>query len=186
VHEERIHLERTQWEEEKERAKKEWEYAFSRECQERKDALDDVIAKEKKAWLDTQEAEGKELRERADAVARREAELEELLALKESIPQQLEAAKKEAGERAAQSYQFEVRALKRNNDADMKVLQHEVDTLKVAKEGLERKVTDLEAKLESAYDKIQGVAAKALEAQGNAKTTAEIQKAVASTSSGKK
>jgi hypothetical protein len=103
----------------------------------------------------------------------------------EAFPARLETAKEEAKKKAQQSYAFEVNAIKRNHEADIKVLQHETQSLAKARDDLVEKVKDLENKLEAAYEKIQGVASKALESQGNARTTEEIQRAVASTTTGK-
>lgn len=173
------------WNRENERRVQEWEYNFERECTRRKDELADGLAAAEKKWVEFKEKEAKELEARKDEINKQEAEIAELRKQVASFPEQLEAVKEEAKKKAQQSYAFEVAALKRNHEADMKVLEHETHSLAKARDDLTKKVSDLEAKLESAYEKIQGVASKALEARGNAATTAEVQKAVAAATSGK-
>ena len=185
-HREGMTQERAVWDEERDKRAQEWDYSFQRTCKQRTDALEDELSSTKKKWLAEVEDKEKKLTEREESVAKQEDEIEELKAEVASFPAQLEEAEATARKKASQSYDIEVSALKRNHEADVKVIKHEADTLRGTKEGLESKVFDLEAKLEAAYDKIQGVASKALDAQGNALTTSEVQKAVAAATHSKK
>jgi hypothetical protein len=163
----------------------EWLYNFERQCKIESHKLQDKLAAEKKTWSNNLEAEEKALAERKEALDKQEAEIAELRAKVAEIPEALEAAAKEAQVKAQRSAAFEIQALKRNDEADRRILANEVQTLTEAKTAATEKIASLEAKLEHAYAQIQAVASKALEAQGNAATTAEVQRAVASATSGK-
>lgn len=182
---ERVRDEAVAWDEEKARRREVWEYDFERECKRREDNFNDTLGDKGKEWRLKLDAMEKALNEREEALAKQEDEFVKLRALVDSFPQELEDAKEEARSKAKQACNFEVVNIKKSYDADMKVMENQVDTLQAAKNSLEEKVSALESKLENAYEKIQGVASKALEAQGSALTTAEVQKAVAAATSGK-
>jgi hypothetical protein len=184
-HKEAISLEREEWAKEKAEKEQDWEYEFTRECKRREDEFADSLEEREKAWLLKLEAENKQFEIREEALEKAEAEVANLRKQVESFPEQLEAAREEAKQKAKQSHEYEVRALKTNHDSDIKVMNHEVVTLREAKKAGEAKIAELETKLEAAYERIQGVASKALDAQGNANTTAQVQQAVASATQGK-
>lgn len=167
------------------RRQAQWEYDFDRETLAKSDALQDKLRLEQKAWADTLEAEQKALAEHKADLAKQAQELTELRAQVEAIPAKLEAAAQEARDKTKRSAAFELTAVKRHHEADLKVLEHQAQTLSAANTTLEAKIKELETKLENAYAQIQGVASKALDAKGSAATTAEVQKAVAAATSGK-
>lgn len=170
---------------ENERKQAQWDYEFARETRTKSDMLQDKLRLEQKAWADTLEQETKALAERKADLAKREQELTRLQAIEAEIPAKLEAAAQEARDNTRRSAVIEINAIKRSHEADIRVLEHQAQTLAEAKTSLEAKIQDLETKLERAYAQIQGVATKALDAKGSAATTAEVQKAVAAATSGK-
>lgn len=186
AHETGIADSKISYEKERKQRESEWEYSFDRECQQRRDLLDDELAAKRKEWADYLEQQNKLLGERRDSVAGQEAEVAELKDQVANFPARLEAAAADALKKAETSQAIKEAAIKRNYEADMQVEKHKATTLSEALEKCEIKVAALETKLESAYEKIQGVATKALDAQGNANTIAEVQRATASASSGKK
>jgi chromosome segregation ATPase len=171
----------------RQRQEEEWTYKFQRECQAKTDHVNDDLASKLKEHNALIEAEYKKLGERTEAVKKQETEIQELRERVARIPEEIEAALDESRKKMATTHAIEVNALKRNHTADSKILEHEVAALKETNKSLSEMVGTLEDKLERAYDKIQSVATQALEASGNARTTAEVQKAVANTpTSGKR
>lgn len=185
AHEETLTNEKLVWVEEKKKKEQEWEYNFKRECKRQADEFNDSLIASRKEWLDELEKQNKDLAERREEVAKQEKEVLDLKEQVAKFPERLAEAEVEAKKKAKQAYDFETQALKRNYEADIKVLTHEVNTLTKARDDLSEKVANLEAKLEGAYGNIQNVASKALEAQGNATIVAEVQRAAASASAGK-
>jgi hypothetical protein len=181
----KLEAELTEQETENARKQAQWDYEFARETRTKSDMLQDKLKLEQKAWDDTLEQETKALAEHKADLAKQENELARLRALEAEIPAKLEAAAQEARDKTKRSAAIEVATIKRNHDADCKILEHQVIQLSDAKTALEAKIQDLETKLENAYSQIQGVASKALESQGSAVTTAEVQKAVAAATGGK-
>lgn len=165
---------------EREQQAAEWQYTFERECQAKTDRVNDDLAAKMKEHNELIESEYKTLEERKQAIRKQEDEIEALRDRVAGIPAEIEAAVTDAKKKLGQSHGIEINALKRNHEADSKILAHEVKVLMEANTGLKAQVSSLEDKLEKAYEKIQGVAAQALEASGNARTTAEVQKAVQS------
>lgn len=178
-------VEQDLWKEDKRRQEEAWTYNFTRRCQQEEDKFTDTLADKAKAWQMKVEDEEKELEKRREALAKQEAELEQLKEQVQSFPVKLAKAEEDAAAKAKRAFEFEVRAIKNNHDADAKVHEHSIAVLTKANEELTKKVADLEAKLETAYEKIQGVASKALDAAGNAQTIAEVQKAVTGAGSNK-
>jgi hypothetical protein len=162
------------------RREEEWEYDFERKCQVRNDRINDDLAAKMKEHNTLIEAEYKQLEGRKEAIAKQEDEIQELRERVAEIPNEIDAATEDARKKMAASYGIEIGALKRNHEADSKILAHEAKVLMEANTALKAQVLSLEDKLEKAYEKIQGVAAQALEASGNARTTAEVQRAVQS------
>lgn len=169
------------------RKKTEWDYNFTRECQAKTDKVNDDLQAKIREHNTLIEAEYKALKERTEAIEKTEAEIQTLRDRVAGIPAEIEAMIADTKKGLATSHAIEVSALKRNHEADLKIVQHEAATLRDAFDTANAKIEVLEEKLESAYEKIQGVATAALDAQGNARTTAEVQRAVQSSApSGKR
>lgn len=179
VHQETMADEKLAWAEEKKKKEAEWDYNFKRQCKQKVDEVNDSLVASKKQWLDELEKENKALAERREEVAKQEKEIADLKEQVAAFPEKLATAEAAAKDKARQSFKFESDAIKRNYEADIKVLTHEAHTLKLARDDLAKQVASLETKLEGAYGSIQGVASKALEAQGNATIVAEVQRAAA-------
>ena len=180
AHRETIETEAQEAEDARIRQEKEWDYDFARRCQAKTDKVNDDLSAKMKEHNTLIEAEYKTLKERKEAIAKQEAEIEALRNRVESIPAEIDLAVADAKKRLDTSHAIEISALKRNHEADQKILAHEVKALSETNKRLSEMVENLETKLEHAYDKIQGVATQALDAQGHARTTAEVQKAVQS------
>lgn len=186
AHEEAMKSEREEWEEERQKRTQEWEYEFKRRSKQQEDELADTLAATRKKWLTETEIWEKTMSEREEAIAKQEEEISGLRMRVSSFPEQLEKTEAEAKKKAAQSYAIEVSHLKKSHEADSKILEHEVGALKETNRILSVKLEEAGNKLEAAYERIQGVASKALDAQGNINTTAEVQKAVAAATQGKR
>lgn len=163
-----------------ERRREAWEYKFARDCQAKADHVNDDLAAKMKEHNAQIEAEYKQLNVRKEAIAKQEDELDELRNRVDGIPAEIDAAIDDTRKKLGTSHGIEINALKRNHDADQKILMHEVKVLTEANNALKTQIITAEDKLDAAYAKIQGVAAQALEASGNARTTAEVQRAVQS------
>jgi hypothetical protein len=168
------------------RAKEEWEYDFNRHKREMNDKAKDEIEQMQKDWRNRVELEEKSLATRVEEIEKREKELEDLRTWFAEAPAKLDAAEAKGQKKAAQSAAIEISALERNHEADTRILTHEVDGLKTVNTQLAAQVVALEDKLEAAYEKIQTVASKALDSQGNVLAMSEVQRAVAAASSSKK
>ena len=168
-------------------------YLFQREKREQTDALNDELDSKRKAFMDQVEVAEKNLKEQREVFFKDRKTQEQLEATVKALEERvtgfetekaaaIEAAREDGKKKAAQSYGIETSALKRSHEADMKVLQGQVDSLSADNDGLRNQVKSLETKLENAYAKVQDVAVQALNAQGNANTVAQLQTAVANTS----
>ena len=181
-----LQAERAEFDERQKRQQEDWDYKFHRECQAKTNKVNDDLQAKIREHNMLIEAEYKTLEARKEAVAKQESELEDLRTWFGESTAKLEEAETTGRKKALQSAAIETAALKRNHEADVRVLQHEADTLKNANSQLASQVVALEGKLEAAYEKIQAIAAKALDSQGNVLAMSEVQRAVAATSSSKK
>lgn len=215
AHLDEMQRERKAWETEKADYEAEWErkvkedqerrtreladakYLFERDKREQTDALEDELNSKRKAFMDQIEVAEKNLKEQRETFFKDKKTTEQLEAAVKALEERvvtfegekrdaIEAAREEGKKKAAQSYGIETSALKRSHEADVKVLQGQVDNLSADNDGLRNQVKSLEAKLETAYSKVQDVAVQALTAQGNANTVAQVQTAVSAATGSKK
>lgn len=168
------------------RLQEEWDYDFKRQSQAKTDKVNDDLQAKMKEHNGLIEAEYKQLEARKEELEKHEKELEDLRAWFAEAPAKLEEAEATGRKKAAQGHQIELAAIKRNHEADIRVLQHENEHIKATNAQLLSQVVALETKLEAAYEKIQAVAAKALDSQGNVLAMSEVQRAVAATAHSKK
>lgn len=148
---------------EQDRAKAEFDYNFAREQKIKRDELADEIAVARKEIAEKEE----ELREWETNVGIRENEVDALEEKVTEIPALIEAAKQEAADKAKKdaekSFVFEKRAIEANKDAEIRVLQHQVDllTASLAQEKESHKATM--EQLNAAYGRLENVANSAVE-----------------------
>jgi DNA repair exonuclease SbcCD ATPase subunit len=161
-------------------------YNYERDERVRLDNLQDNLKTQQKAHQEMVEQANKALNEREEAIAKKEQEYTDLQAKIDAFPAELEAAQEQAKKRASQSYGIEVNALKKGYEADIKVLQANVENLTGDKADLQRQVASLNTKLENAYSQVNQAAMAALESKGNANTVAQIQKTVEAGASSKR
>jgi DNA repair exonuclease SbcCD ATPase subunit len=205
---EEITSRRKQWEEEKQHQQKEhnreaaeaeqaharhiaeWEYEFNRHVKEKRDELSDTLAATKKAALEEIDGRRKKFNEEVESLQKREemvSEIEgkltdleqELERVKATRLQDIELAKEDARSKAKTSYGIEVNALKKTHEAEMTVLKGKNESLAEQVGDLRTENTNLTAKLNEAYAKIQDVALKSLESQGNSRMV-ELSRSMAS------
>lgn len=176
--------------EETARQKAEWEYNFAREVQRRKDELEDDLAARKKQYEEDLYLSDKELKERTEVLDRRQAELaereakvtdleEQVERLKATREHEIEVAASAARDKAKASYNIELNAIKKSHEAEVTVLEGKNASLRDQVENLKAAEASLSAKLDEAYRKIQDVAVKSLESQGNSRMV-ELSRAMAS------
>jgi len=175
---------------ERTRRAQEWEYDFARTVKQKKYALEDELTLRKKEFqagmdeIAKQEAERcEELNKREAAVTEREekmAELEETIEkLKAETDQRVMEAGQAARDKAKVSYNIEVNAIKKGHEAEVSILEGKNASLRDQVENLRAAEASLSTKLNEAYAKIQDVALKSLESQGNSRMV-EMSRSMAS------
>lgn len=156
----------------------EWEYEFDRHTKMKKDALEDQLADRKKEFQADLDILAKQANSREEALDKRTELLtdreEKVDALENKITELEEAHEGAVAEavaaaqgRAKTSYAIEVNALKKSHEAEVTVLTAKVTTLEQQLGVLREDYGVQSAKLNEAYAKIQDVALKSLESQGN-------------------
>lgn len=158
----------------------EWEYEFKRQVKMKKDELDDSLAARKRDFDSDMAREEKVLAERREELEKREATMteietkltameQELVRIKEAREVELQAVKEEAKAKAKTSYAIETNALKKSHEAEVSILAAKVESLELQLRTVHEENSALSIKLDEAYEKIQAVAVKSLESQGNAR-----------------
>lgn len=148
---------------EQKRAKAEFDYDFSRTKKQAEDNLADHIASEKKAIAEKTAA----VEAREESVATREEAVEALEAKVAEIPALIETASKEAADKAKKdaekSFVFEKRAIEANKDAEIRVLQHQVELLTASLETEKENHKKTSEQLNEAYGRLENVATASVE-----------------------
>ncbi|SFJ66066.1 hypothetical protein [Thermoflavimicrobium dichotomicum] len=148
------------------RAEEEFKYNFERHKKMSHDKLEDELASRRKefnlemekrnAELDTYK---KSLDEREVAIQKREQKMNELEAEVAAFPQKLEEVKAEAEKKAEAEIKkvlaIREAALKREVEADRRILETERDNLKEQLARANETIATLQAKLDEAYKRIQ-------------------------------
>ena len=158
----------------RQREKEEYRYAFEREQQLARDKFEDEKAKllAEKAQIENEmkalrEQTEKGLQERERQVAEREKEFASLQVQVQEFPKRLDAAvaaaAKDATERIAREAKYQQDLLQKDFEGQKNVLTSRIQSLeKTAKEQADQ-LAKLSQQQESAYQKIQDVAVKAIE-----------------------
>ncbi len=164
----------------RDRDKEEFTYSFKREQQAIKDQLADEKMKLEKDIQQKKEAATKELAEREKSVAEKEREFTELRKQAGAFPKELETAVAKAVQDSSERLKLEA---KNREELLRKEFEGQRNVLSTRIESLERTVkeqAELNSKfsrqLETAYQKVQEIAEKAIEGSSQAKSFAELQK----------
>jgi hypothetical protein len=167
----------------RDREKEEYTYGFKRDQQAIKDQLNDEKQKLEKDILQKKEAAAKELAEREKAIVEKERELAQLREKVAAYPKELETTVTKALQEATERIKLEA---KNREDLLRKEFEGQKNVLSTRIESLDRTVkeqADQNAKfsrqLETAYQKVQDIAQKAIEGSSQAKSFAELQKLLA-------
>lgn len=158
----------------------EWEYEFIRHTKVKKDELQDALAASRKSFQEELDGRMKAFGEKREELEKREATMSEieakltgmeqqLASIKEARELELQTVKEEAKAKAKTSFAIEVNAIKKSHDAETTVLAAKVENLEQQLTAEREDNGALSAKLNDAYAKIQDVALKSLESQGNAR-----------------
>lgn len=151
-----------------------FKYDFQRQRVEELDQLKDALKAERTTWNDERIAQAKALHDQKEEIDNLFTKHDEIITENETLKAQLEtdvlAATESAKKRASQSYGIETNALKKTHEASLMVKDGQITSLTSENDRLNTQVNMLQAKLDDAYGKVQGVAVAALEAQGSAAT----------------
>ncbi len=162
------------------REKEEYEYIFNRNKKIAKDKLNDELSVKENEFSEKVQQKTNELNEREREIKTRESEY---LSMKEKVDKfqaELDAAIKKSIETTTQKLTAEAKGkqdlLTKEFEGEKNVLKTKIESLtKIASEQ-EKKISELTKKLDEAYQKVQGVAVKAIEGSSNSKAFDELQK----------
>lgn len=161
------------------REKEEFTYGFRREQQLAKDKFEDEKATlEKELQLKKEQME-KEWTERGRTIAEREQELEELRKKVGEFPGEMKgtvnAAVKEATEKIKVEAETRQQLLTREFDGERNVLNTRISSLEKTVEQQTAQLIKLSQQLETAYQKVQDIALKAVEGSATVKSVSGLQ-----------
>jgi hypothetical protein len=167
----------------RDREKEEFAYVFKREQQALRDQMVDEKKKLEQEIQTRRETGLRDLVEREKTLAVREAELNALQAKVASFPKELEAAVAKAVQDATERIKLEAKnreeLLRKEFEGQKNVLSTRLESLeRVAKEQAEQNAR-LARQHETAYQKVQEIAEKAIEGSAQTKAYGELQKALA-------
>jgi chromosome segregation ATPase len=159
----------------RQREKEEYEYTFAREREQRKNALEDElqalekeIALKRNAFESDVQNRTAALDAREEAIANREKELSELQKEVESFPKRSEtavqAAVAETTKRLTHDFENEKALIQARFEGEKNVLIGKIEALEKTVASQTALVADLSKKSESAYEKVQDIANKAVTA----------------------
>ena len=164
----------------RDRERDDFTYVFKRDQQTIKDKLNDEKAALEKEIKVKREAADKDLAEREKAIVERERELAELRVKAAAFPKELENAVNQAVQEIGDKLKLEA---KNREELSRKEFDGERNVLAAKNEALEKSSKDLNAanlklaqQLETAYQKVQEIAEKTVEATSQSKSLAELQK----------
>jgi hypothetical protein len=164
----------------RERDKEEFAYSFKREQQVARDKLNDEKAGLEKEILAKRESVAKELADRENAVAAQEKELAELKQRAAAFPKELEStvakAVKEATDRLTLESKNREELLRKEFEGQRNVSVARIEALEKMAKDLSDQNGKLSKQLETAYQKVQEIAEKAIEGSSQSKSLADLQK----------
>lgn len=157
----------------------EYKYNFERQKKLELDSLNDQI-----------EAQKKEAAERESVLTQRETKIEDLenqiKVLESRLVSEVEAAVEKAKSDAKRSAGIEKSFMEKDHNALVNTLNAKLESTESRVADLIDQNKNLQRLLDAANEKVQNIAAKALEAQGNAQTIAHMTKMAESSSNGKR
>ena len=159
----------------RQREKEEYEYAFAREKEQRKNKLEDelqAMAKEieqkRKDFEQESSLRKADLDARDEAITKRETTMNELQQEVESFPQELEnkinKAVQETTQRLASDYKKNEALFNAKFEGERNVLLSKIESLEKTVKSQETQLSDLSRKSDQAYEKVQDIANRAVEA----------------------
>lgn len=159
---------------ERKRRQEEFEYAFKRESQQKKDKLADELAQLEKELAGKREefarqssAKETELSEREARVTAREQTHASLQSQVDGFPRELEARVNQAvaavSERLTAEAQSGEKLLRAETDGEKNVLVARIEALQGVVKSQDKQIADLSANLGTAYAKVQDIAVKAVD-----------------------
>lgn len=167
----------------REREKEEFAYLFKREQQVARDKLNDEKATLEKEILAKRESLTKELAEREKAVAAQERELIELKQKAATFPKELESAVEKAVKQVTDRLNLEAKnreeLLRKEFEGQRNVSVARIEALEKMAKDLSDQNGKLSRQLETAYQKVQEIAEKAIEGSSQAKSLADLQRLLA-------
>ncbi len=167
----------------REREKEEFTYLFKREQQVTRDKLNDEKAGLEKEILAKRESMAKELADRENAVAAQEKELTDLKQKAATFPKELESAVakavKEVTDRLTLESKNREELLRKEFEGQRNVSVARIEALEKMAKDLSDQNGKLSKQLETAYQKVQEIAEKAIEGSSQAKSLADLQKLLA-------
>lgn len=154
---------------ERKREEEEYEYNFNRNKKQREDNLNDQLAQQRKTFNDQKAAEQAELDavraeldKREEEVEVREEKMEDLEAAVAELPlkeaQLKESIEAELKSKYSKNAAIAESAIKKSFEANEKIYQNQIAMFEAKSKSDEAKITELQTKLDSAYEKIQSVA----------------------------
>jgi hypothetical protein len=167
----------------REREKEEFAYLFKRDQQIARDKLNDEKAGLEKEILAKRESVTKELAAREQAVAAQEKELTELKQKAAAFPKELDLAVGKAVKEVTDRLMLESKnrdeLLRKEFEGQRNVSVARIEALEKMAKDLSDQNGKLSRQLETAYQKVQEIAEKAIEGSSQAKSLADLQKLLA-------
>ena len=167
----------------REREKEEFLYGFKRDQQAMRDQLADEKKKLEQDLQARREGGLKDLAEREKTLGAKEAEFAQLQSRVAQFPKELETAVAKTLQESTDRIKLEAKnreeLLKREFDGQRNVLTTRIESLEKSVKELTDQNGKLSRQLETAYQKIQEIAEKAIEGSAQSKAYSELQKVLA-------
>jgi hypothetical protein len=167
----------------RDREREDYLYQFKRDQQALKDQLNDEKTKLEKDLLRKREAADKELAEREKTVLEKERELAQLREKAATFPKELETTVAKTVQEAVEKIRLEAKnredLLRKEIEGEKKVFTTQIASLQATVKDQAEQNTRLARQLETAYQKVQEIAEKAIEGSSQSKSFVELQKLLA-------
>ena len=164
----------------RDREREEFGYLFKREQQSIKDKLNDEKAALEKEIQRKKETLERELAEREKVIGERERGLAQLQQRVVAFPKELETAVDKAVKESTDRIKLEAKnredLLRKEFEGERNVLTARIESSEKITKDLSDQNTKLSKQLETAYQKVQDIAEKAIEGSSQSKSLADLQK----------
>ena len=162
-----------------ERTEEEWQYNFDRRKKLQKDIMEDELTEHKKKMVE-EEALMVERERLATEKLGEAKELEiEFENLKNSIEEKVQVAEKEAADRARKSYQISLAMERKDLESQINLKDVQIENLERLVKDLRGRITEQEAQVSNASDKLAQIAQQSLKSGADAATITEVTKLMA-------